>query len=50
MLVAGDGAANDEFRTDVAICNDTVVVGALEHDGRGDAAGSAYVFNRSGVS
>jgi hypothetical protein len=45
-LVASDGAANDAFGWSVAISGDIVVVGAYRHDGAGDNAGQAYVFER----
>ncbi len=49
VLTAGDGAAGDEFGYSVAISGDeqTIVIGA---PGDGDAAGSAYVFTRSGAT
>ena len=31
-LVAGDGAARDEFGRNVSVCNDTVVAGAWGND------------------
>jgi hypothetical protein len=43
-LVAGDGAANDEFGYSVAVDGDTALIGAEQDD---DKAGSAYVFVRS---
>jgi hypothetical protein len=44
-LTASDGAANDNFGSSVAISGDTLVIGAERSD---TAAGSAYVFTRSG--
>lgn len=42
-LVAGDGAANDEFGRSVSVYGDTVLVGARLNDDP-DSSGSAYVF------
>ena len=48
-LTAGDGAADDGFGYSVAISGDSILVGAYLHNtDRGAAAGSAYVFQRSG--
>jgi hypothetical protein len=48
-LEASDAGALDQFGDCVAISGDTVVVGALFHDGAaGVDQGSAYVFVRSG--
>ncbi|NOT00268.1 MAG: hypothetical protein HOP29_06530 [Phycisphaerales bacterium] len=50
-LTASDAAANDVFGISVSVDGDTIVVGAgLDHNGGmgGTAAGSAYVFVRSG--
>jgi len=46
-LTASDGAADDWFGYSVAICGDTLVVGAYDDDDNGDNAGSAYVFERN---
>lgn len=47
-LVASDGAASDYFGEAVAVASDLVVVGAPgDEHGTGDAAGAAYVFERS---
>ena len=46
-LIAGDGAAGDEFGRSVAVDGDTAVVGAMRDD---SLAGSAYVFARSGAT
>jgi hypothetical protein len=49
-LTAGDGTADDEFGNSVAIRNNTIVVGAHFADlPSNSAAGSAYVFGRSGT-
>lgn len=50
-IVAGDGAANDNFGWSVAIDGDYAVVGApTDNNQRGTNAGSIYVFRRSGTS
>ena len=49
-LTAADGAANDTFGGKVALAGDTVVIGAIFHDAKGDNSGSAYVFTRSGTT
>ncbi len=48
-LVAGDGAANDEFGYSVAVSGNTAVIGA-DRDSTGSISthGSAYVFTRVG--
>ena len=45
-LTASDAAANDFFGFSVSVSGDTVVVGALNNAAAGNAAGSAYVFER----
>ncbi len=50
-LVAGDGAAGDNFGNEVAISGDTVIVGAHFADiGANFDQGSAYIFSRTGNS
>jgi hypothetical protein len=49
-LVAADGAAGDSFGLTIGIDADTVVVGSAGDDDAGSAAGSAYVFARSGAT
>jgi hypothetical protein len=49
-LTASDGAAGNQFGREVAISDDTVVVGAKWDDNNGDHIGSAYVFIRSGTT
>ncbi|MEQ1605091.1 MAG: hypothetical protein ABL999_09495 [Pyrinomonadaceae bacterium] len=44
-LIASDGVQDDNFGTALAISGDTLVIGAERDD---TAAGSAYVFTRSG--
>ena len=49
-LTAGDGTADDEFGSSVAITGEVIVVGAHFADLPGNSqAGSAYVFRRSGT-
>ncbi len=49
-LVAGAGAANDDFGAAVAVNGDTAVIGAPTHDSNGvQDQGAAYVFVRSGA-
>ncbi len=50
-LIANNGMENDYFGSSVAIDGDTVVVGALNHDGKAFDSGSAYLFRKdnSGV-
>ncbi|MEE4270755.1 MAG: FG-GAP repeat protein [Thermoanaerobaculales bacterium] len=43
-LIPSDGAPDDYFGGNVAIDGDTVVVGALGHDGIDSDSGSVYVF------
>ena len=47
-LMAGDGAAGDEFGVSVDISGETLVVGSWGDDDKGTSSGSAYVFVRSG--
>lgn len=48
-LLAGDGAANDQFGHSVAVHGDSAVIGAwMDTVNAATAQGSAYVFNRSG--
>ncbi|GAA4644489.1 hypothetical protein GCM10023115_24490 [Pontixanthobacter gangjinensis] len=49
-LVAPDGEADDRFGRDVALHEDTALVGAMHQDDRGDDSGAAYVFKRTGNS
>ena len=50
-LLASDGAAGDNFATEVAIDGDTVVVSAWRDDiGANTDQGSAYIFTRSGIT
>ena len=45
-LTASDGANDDNFGRSVAVSGDTVVVGALYDDDKGDDSGSTYVFTK----
>ena len=49
-LLAADGAEGDYFGFDVALSDDTAVIGAFKDDDdvKGVNSGSAYVFTRSG--
>ena len=48
-LTALDGAAIDEFGISVAVDENTIVVGAHQHDHNGNSdAGAAYVFTKPG--
>jgi len=49
-LTASDAAAGDEFGSDVAINDDTIVIGALSDSDAGRSSGSVYVFTRSGTT
>ena len=49
-LVASDAQATDYFGYSVAISGNTAVVGAYAEDTGGSAAGSAYIFTRSGTT
>ena len=48
QLLAGDGAASDEFGTSVAVSGGTIFVGAPLHDAAALDAGAVYVFNFDG--
>ena len=48
-LIAGDGAAHDNFGRSVAIDGDTAIVGTTGDVGSSDNQGKAYVFVRSGT-
>jgi hypothetical protein len=47
-LVASDGKANDTLGGNVALFENTAVLGAIGHDKNGEKSGAVYVFNRSG--
>jgi hypothetical protein len=51
VLQPDNAGSNDQFGTSVAVKGDTIVVGAKDEDGLGDAmsnSGAAYVFTRCG--
>ena len=45
-----DGGPDDWFGVDAAISGDTIVIGAHRDDEKGNFAGAAYVFTRSGTT
>jgi len=47
-LLAGDGAAGDNFGFAVAACGDTAVIGAPADGDNGHDSGSAYIFRACG--
>ncbi len=47
-LLAGDGAAGDDFGASVAVDGATALIGASHDDDSGTDSGSAYVFVRNG--
>jgi FG-GAP repeat len=49
-LLASDGGDFDELGISVAVSGNTALVGAVLDDDRGDNAGAAYVFVRSGAT
>ncbi len=49
-LIASDGDTADVFGRAIGLDGDTVVIGAAGDDDKGDAAGAAYVFTRSGAT
>ncbi|WCO00739.1 T9SS type A sorting domain-containing protein [Psychroserpens ponticola] len=49
-LNASDRGTDDRFGTSVAIDNDYVIISAPNDDVVGSNSGSAYIFNRSGVT
>ncbi len=48
-LIASDATGGDFFGWDVAVDQDTIVVGSEFDDDNGSESGSAYVFTRSGI-
>lgn len=46
-LTAIDGAPNDTFGGNVAVSGDTIVIGSMRDDDRGENSGSAHIFMRS---
>ena len=51
-LLASDGQGSDNFGISVALSSDgnTAIIGAYGDDDKGDEAGSAYIYVRSGTS
>jgi len=49
-LLAGDGASADYFGYSVSINGNFAIVGAYGDDDNGSSSGSAYIFNRDGMS
>jgi hypothetical protein len=49
VLIASDGAANDQFGWSVAISGNTAIVGAPLDDGVSGNSGSAYIFLNDGA-
>ena len=47
-LTAPDGAADDRFGRSVALAGDTVLIGAMFQDNKGENSGSAYLYQRKG--
>ena len=45
-ILADDGAAGDRFGGSVAVFEDTLVVGAVRDDDKGEYSGSAYIYNK----
>ena len=48
-LTASDGAEDDEFGKSVSISGDLLVIGA-NYDDNGHDSGSAYIYERDGIS
>ena len=49
-LVASDGLGADYFGESVALCGDTVVIGASGDDDKGPGSASAYIFGLEGTT
>ena len=49
-LTASDGAEGDHFGYSLSVSGDTAIIGAYEDDDDGSESGSAYIFERSGVT
>ncbi|MCM8556657.1 FG-GAP repeat protein [Sphingomicrobium sediminis] len=49
-LLAPDGNVDDRFGRDVALYQNTALIGAMHQDDRGDNSGAAYIFRRTGTS
>ena len=48
MLISGRSGTFDGFAATLAVSGNTILAGAPYDDGRGDAAGAAYIFEPSG--
>ncbi len=49
-LTAPDAQAGDQFGKSVALSGDYAIIGAVYEDAGGNAAGAAYVFQRTGIN
>jgi hypothetical protein len=49
-LLASDGSFGDSFGVSVSLDGDTALIGALYDSDKGDSAGSAYLFTRTGTT
>ena len=49
-MLASDGAAYDHFGNSVAICGDTMMIGAWEDDDNGNNSGAAYTYELAAAS
>ncbi len=49
-LIAGDGAAGDQFGYSVSLVGDRALIGAFRDDDQGIDSGSAYVFDFDGTT
>lgn len=49
-LIASDSSADDRFGRDVALIEDTALIGAMHQDEQGENSGALYVFKRDGTS
>jgi len=49
QLLASDGGPGDQFGSSVAVSGQTLVIGSLWDDDRGEDSGSAYIFHFDGV-
>jgi hypothetical protein len=48
-MTAADAQLGDQFGRSVAISGSRAVIAAIEEDGKGNDAGAAYIFERSGL-
>jgi len=47
-ITGDDGAGNDEFGKSLSVSGNYAIIGAPEHDGRGDNSGAAYILKYDG--